>query len=683
MQRLLPHRVSEITIMSKVISRVRSSAVPFNSRFTGSRLLGGALVFTALACLPAGWAQTDKESTLAPAEVAAPADSSRVPTLDPLVTIYTRTPLPLEDISPSVSYIPRKTMQDRQWETLNQVLLEQPGVYLSQSGQFGALTSIFTRGTDSNMTALLVDGRRLNPGFSGQYNAAQITTDNLGAIEFMRGASSTLYGSNTIGGVIDLSTVDPLTLTRPHASVSGEYGSYDFYRASFEVAGHSGLLPEESALLPGLGVSIGGSYVETNNARINNRYRQYYLLPRLDYRYSETLHFDVLTQYFDSHLGLPDAEPGPLLTQRNDFQKDQGWLVSPRVRFTPNDRLMVTAFYAYTNSYLESFQAPFISRYYTNNQEVNLQVDYVAWEERLTVSAGYSYNNTTYLGLTPFADPLGQYWTTHSPWGQLQWSPLEDLRLIAGVRYNSFNRFQNATTYDVMGSFLVQATQTRLFAKVATGYTTPTANDIAFSAPINQPLRPEESFSWEIGFKQPILDDDRLTFQAMFFHNKLADLIGFNPVTSTSFNVDKATTEGVELEVYYRPIREVRLYGNFTYLNARSRSNQQFGPQEGQKLRRRPDYTFTLGVEAYPLDTVVIGTSITGVIGRDDTVGFPSRTVQMKDYYYGRLYASWRFWEHAEIFGRIENLYDERYESAAVGFPALPLNAYVGLKFSL
>jgi vitamin B12 transporter len=676
--------------MSKVKSRVRLSAVLSNSRLTGSRFLGGALVLTALACLPAGWAQTDNESTSAPAEVAVPADSSMVPTLDPLVTIYTRTPLPLEAISPSVSYISRKTMEDRQWETLNQVLLEQPGVYVSQSGQFGALTSIFTRGTDSTMTAILVDGRRLNPGFSGQYNVAQITTDNLGAIEFMRGASSTLYGSNTIGGVIDLSTVDPLALTRPHASVSGEYGSYDFYRASFEVAGHTGLVATDEPILPGLGISVGGSYVETKNNRPNNRYSQYYLLPRVDYRYSDTLRFDVLTQVYDARQGTPGDLPGPQLNQLSDYQTDSGWLVSPRVIFTPNDRLTVTAFYAYTNTRLEGFTTinfppfpPFLTytRFDTNNQEVNLQVDYIAWEDRLTVSAGYSYNDTTYLRRNLFtgATTFGQYWTTHSPWGQVQWTPVDDLRLIAGVRYNSFNRFQDATTFDVMGSYRIQATATTLFAKVATSYTTPTASDLSFGTVNNQQLKPEKSFSWEVGFRQPLLDNDRLGIQAVFFSNKLNDLVDFDPITFQTFNVSKATTEGVELGIHYRPDPRIKLYGNFTCLNARSRSNQPFGgPQDGQKLLRRPDYTFTLGVEAYPWESVVVGTSVTGVIGRDDF-----GPVAMKDYYYGRLYASWRFWEHGEIFGRIENLYDERYESAAVGFPALPMNAYVGLKFSL
>jgi len=383
---------------------------------------------------------------------------------------------------------------------------------------------------------------------------------------------------------------------------------------------------------------------------------------------------------------LPSAVPGPLPFQRGDFQDDASWLISPRVRFTPNEQLSLTAFYAYTDSRLESLTTfptmfgPVASnnRSATSNQEISLQGDYTVWEDRLTVSAGYSYNDTTYqrrnrqTGATLFKEA----WTSQSPWLQLQWTPLEALRLTGGVRYNAFNRFRNETTYDAQVAYRVAATGTRLFAKVATGYTIPTPNDVGSGTLNNQTLKPEESFSWEIGFKQPLLDEDRLAIEAVYFHNRLDNLVGFDPLTFRAFNVNEATTEGIEVGAHYRPDPRVKLFGNFTWLDARSRSNQAFGPQDGQRLLRRPEYTYTVGIEGNPLEKVVAGFSITGVANRVDFGQVP-----MKDYVYGRLYASWQFWDHAEIFGRIENLFNQAYDGAAQGFPALPRNAYVGMRF--
>ncbi|MGK0177091.1 MAG: vitamin B12 transporter, partial [Lentimonas sp.] len=121
--------------------------------------------------------------------------------LPPYVAVVTRTPLPLDKVSPSVSYISEAEMIQNQDRSIVDVLARQPGVIINTSGTKGGLSSLFMRGTNSDHTGFFLDGRRLNPGFSNQFDLEFLSIDNLSSVEVQRGASSVNYGSAGIGGV--------------------------------------------------------------------------------------------------------------------------------------------------------------------------------------------------------------------------------------------------------------------------------------------------------------------------------------------------------------------------------------------------------------------------------------------------------------------------------------------------
>ena len=124
--------------------------------------------------------------------------------LDPLILVETRTPKSLTDSSPWITWISGEDLEKRQTLTLADALRTVPGMAIVRSGQIGAQTSVFSRGSESNHITYLYEGRKLNGGFSGTYNLGELSTLGSSTIEILRGSSSNLYGAHAMGGSVYL-----------------------------------------------------------------------------------------------------------------------------------------------------------------------------------------------------------------------------------------------------------------------------------------------------------------------------------------------------------------------------------------------------------------------------------------------------------------------------------------------
>ena len=120
------------------------------------------------------------------------------------VVIETRQAAPLADASPSVSRLDVTAATESGLTTLTSLLGGAPGVYATEQSGEGSVGSLFLRGTNSTQTAVLLDGRRLPQGFSNSYEIGRYRIFGLSSVEILRGPSSSLYGANALGGVIDL-----------------------------------------------------------------------------------------------------------------------------------------------------------------------------------------------------------------------------------------------------------------------------------------------------------------------------------------------------------------------------------------------------------------------------------------------------------------------------------------------
>src|SRR2546422_9902548 len=188
-------------------------------------------------------------------------DQEETAEAEQVVVSATRFDIPLDQSPASMSVITSEDIEQKQIERVSDALREVPGLSVVQTGTAGQLTSVFMRGLPSEDMQVLLDGIPINQGLAGQFDFANLTTDDIDRIEVARGPQSTLYGPRALAGVVQIFTKQGTG--KPGFTFSSEGGSYDTFRESLESDGKLGEFD----------YSIGASRLDTDNARPNNNYR--------------------------------------------------------------------------------------------------------------------------------------------------------------------------------------------------------------------------------------------------------------------------------------------------------------------------------------------------------------------------------------------------------------------------
>ena len=588
------------------------------------------------------------------------------------VVIETRQAAPLADASPSVSRLDVTAATESGQTTLAGLLGGAPGVYATEQSGEGSVGSLFLRGTNSSQTAVLLDGRRLPQGFSNSYEIGRYRIFGLSSVEILRGPSSSLYGANALGGVIDLRQQSPL-LAKAGSTLVAEGGSYG--RGSLGLAFLSNNAVGSQAATNGTSVSLSASH---DDGWRPNGYRDalssYF---KHESRLSPNLVFDFLGSADHGKAGLPDNSGATSLT---NWQRDSGWLLSPGLRFQ-DANTEATVFWSLAGSAISSVNAPYVERYLLDRDEVTAFVDHKIRPD-LTLGLGLSYERTTFELFDVAANSL-TWADTHESlgvWARADWQVTAADRFRATVRDDRFTDFAGKSTGEV--SYSHRLTKELLaHVKVGTAYRTPAANDLAYGTHLGLPLRPESNTGTEIGLRHENAVPGALSWTLVAFRNELTDLIDYNPSSYQTYNIAKARTQGVEAGLETRPAKGLRLFGATTWLDSEVRSADYFFStgMAGDKLLRRPSLTLTLGMEVTPNDDWAFGISAAHLRGREDFDWNAYSRVNLPDATFVRVWVRRILANGTEISLRIENLFGEDAPPAALGFGAQPRSAYVGL----
>src|SRR5258707_9669159 len=239
-----------------------------------------------------------------------------------VIVSATRSDIPLDQSPASVSVIGSQDIDNKQIERVSDALREVPGLAVVQTGTPGQLTSVFMRGLPSQDMQVLLDGIPINQGLAGQFDFANLTTDNLERIEIARGPQSIIYGPRALAGVVQIFTKHGDET--PGITVSEEGGTYDTFRETLQSDGKIDIFD----------YSIGASRLDTDNARPNNQYRNSNVIADLGLSLNEHLRVGSLFMYSLSDTGNPNSifNPKPLdnfLTER--------WWIGPHLDWKPTD----------------------------------------------------------------------------------------------------------------------------------------------------------------------------------------------------------------------------------------------------------------------------------------------------------------------------------------------------------
>ena len=619
-----------------------------------------SIVVLALAPLVCFGQQAAPTATPSPSEAEAEA----------IVVSATRFDIPLELSPASASVITSDDLEQKQIERVSDALREVPGLAIVETGTAGQLTSVFTRGLRSEHTQVLIDGIPINQGLQGAFNFADLTTDDIDRIEIVRGPQSTVYGPRALAGVIQIFTKQGTGT--PGAMLAAEGGSYDRFREWAQSDGKVG----------DFDYSIGGSRLDTENARPNNNYRNTSGIANVGWSPDEQLRIGSLFTYSVSDTGNPNTIFDPRLI---DHFSTERWLIGPHIDWRPTqwwDHKLVVS-YDHERQINDPNEDGFVGA--TRALFERTQVDYqndlrpTSW---LTLTSGFFYSRVNAGQERPFVlqifGPQPTFVSDHTEevagFLQATLTPLENLILVAGGRFDHFNQFGGVWTYRVAGSYKVAPTNTILHSSVATGFSPPSSQDKIFGN--NFGLQPEHDFGWDIGVRQEILGN-RIAAGLTYFHNDLSNAIGSNGLFET-LNLGAAETQGLEVELRAEPITNLLLTASYTYLEAENTSSEDITQLQGARLPRRPrNIVYVSGSYLWwnRLRTVVEA----NFVNAREELNFGGPNFDIEDYSFVNILAEYEVNPHLSVFGRIDNLANEHY-SPVFGFPALGRAAYGGVK---
>src|SRR5438552_3262 len=597
------------------------------------------------------------------------ADGDQLPEAEPVVVSATRFDIPLDRSPASVSVISSQDIDNKQIERAADALREVPGLAVVQTGTPGQLTSVFMRGLPSQDMQVLLDGIPINQGLAGQFDFANLTTDNFDRIEIVRGPQSTIYGPRALAGVVQIFT--KRGEGTPGITVSEEGGTYDTFREALQSDGKIVIFD----------YSVGASRIDTDNARPNNQYRNTAGIADLGLSLSETLRVGSLFMYSLSDTGNPNSifNPKPLdnfLTER--------WWIGPHLDWKPADWWEQKLIFDYdherqvNNPNQDGFVGPTRALFRQTQLDYQNDIRPASW---LTLTNGFFFYRVESGQERPFvSQAFGPQPTFISDRvkeiaGFLQATvDIDNLIFVAGGRLDHFNQFGDVWTYRIASSYKIDRTDTTLHSSVATGFSPPSSQDKIFGN--NFGLEPEKDFGWDAGFEQRLWEK-RITVGATYFHNDLSNVVGFDGQFRT-LNLGAAETQGLETELRATPIPDLDLRASYTYLEAEKTDAANIAQLQGARLPRRPrNEVYVSG--SYLWWKKLRTTIEAKFVNAREELNFGGPNFDIEDYSFVNFAAEYEINPQMSIFGRIDNLTGEHY-AEVFGFPNLGTAAYAGMK---
>lgn len=585
---------------------------------------------------------------------------------------------PTDEVGQAVTVIDEKTIETRQNVSVADLLITTPGIRLNRADAVGGVTGISIRGAETTQTLVLLDGVKINdPSVIGDaYDFGNLLTGNIRRIEILRGSNSVVYGSQAIGGVVNIMSAEPGEGFGGSASV--DYGYADTLNAKADISGSTGIASGSAGVAyfrtDGISAAQGGTEKDgyeniATHAKLKLAFtdnlsldlRGYYIHANLDTDIffgapADTTDSSKLDQYI-GYAGLNLASFDGKLTQRAAvtwFRNDRDYFFAPssapdygysgkNLRFEyegvyqPMDQAKLVFGYEHERPDYDSFYYDFFTG------------DKVVSTAKVNIDSVYA------LAVV---------------------KPFTGISLTGGVRHDDHSQFGGATTLGANANYTPNEGRTNIRASYGEGFRAPSLYQIYDGTYGNLDLKPERSKSYDVGFDQS-LDGGRAMISVTAFRRDTRDQIyfdGFALPFGRYINLTSTRAKGLEAAVTLKPVDALTVTAAYSYIDAIDRSEG--GINEGKRLPRRAkdavsvsaDYDWSFGLST--------GATVTMV---GDSFNDAANTQRIDGYARLDLRASLPINEHLEIYGRIDNVTDEEY-ATVYGYSTYGRSAYGGVR---
>lgn len=594
-----------------------------------------------------------------------------------IVVVATGTAIPLDQTGQSIAVIGTDEIESVGGPDFTRVLERTAGITFTRNGGVGGFTGVRVRGAEGEQLLVLIDGVRVAdvaaPGAG--YDFGNLLSGNIGRAELLRGSNSVVWGSRAIGGVLSLTTkqVDGI-------EASAEYGANE----SIYATASAGVVGERFS------ASLNGGYHDTDgisSAAVGiepDGLRQWEVSGKARLEVASGLALVANARHTDGRLDIDGFLPAPTFAFADtaDYQKTREWSGRVGAEYA-SDALDLTATYSLQDIRRRSIdpdvgsEPTFTSK--GRDERAELFGRY-RFTEQLAVDFGADHEWSSFA-----TAPFGSSGKARQASGHalIGWYD-EVFTVAAGARYDDHNRFGSEWTFGANGSVsLGQGWRVR--ASYGEGFKAPTLYQL-LSEYGNEALRPERSRSYDIGIEKgdrngplhiAVTAFRRDTRDQIDFASCFRVTTGLCPTRPFGYydNIARARAEGFEVELGAQVSERVRAQAAYSYVKAENRSP--VSANRGNDLARRPRHAVTVWADwRTPLNDLTLGGDLR-LVG--DSFNDAGNFTRLDGYVLATLRASLPISETIELFGRIENLTDEEYQTVA-GYGTLGRSAYFGAR---
>lgn len=587
----------------------------------------------------------------------------------------------------SVTVIDDAAFQQRQVRQVYDLLRDVPGLAVSR---VPGLAQVRIRGGEGNHTLVLIDGIEASDPNFGEFEFGTLIADEAAKLEVLRGQQSALYGSEAIGGVINYLTASGAEA--PGVRVRAEGGSFGTIASAARMAGVNGAL---DYALSASQLSTDGSPNAPGGSRDIGA-DTWNLAGKSRWTVSDQLRFDVIARYTRSRTDINNSDydstsptfgytidsPGSYVKNRAFYGLVRGELDLLDGRWTHRASAQIGRFErdgydvdaaSYGNRGQRnkaSYETTYRFGSDTVKQQVTLAVDLERERFRNTDPTGYAFTGWRHidnLGLVAAYDLVAD----------------ERLALGASVRHDDNDRFDNADTWRLQGSYRFD-TGTRIRAAAGSGVKNPGFGELygyVDGRYIGNPnLKPEKSEGWEAGLEQTFADGAALVGVTWFDSTLKNEIYTTYPaplfVATPANRATKSKQHGLEAFAQGR-FGAFQFDASYTHLKAR---------ENGVEEVRRPKDIASLAVTWFASDDRGSATLVVRYHGDQKDLAYTDPSfvpvrVTLDDYTLVNFNAEWRLTDKVSVFGRVENLFDEDYQEV-FSFVSPGRGVFAGLKAS-
>jgi vitamin B12 transporter len=614
--------------------------------------------------------------------------------LNPVVVTATRIPQPIGQIGTTITVVEDPQIQEQKIQRVADVLREVPGVQVTQTGSPGTETDVSIRGATAAQTLVLVDGVEVNAGATGSFDLANLTTDNLDRVEVLRGAGGSLYGSQAIGGVVNVLSQEGEG--PPTASILSGGGNRATSQQVANVSGADGNLHYSGALSY---FSTEGYHPENDNSDNLS------LNGRLDYHLGDDTVIRGFARYIASNVSLPtlNIDAGspldPTAHDRNEFMLYKG-----EVEHHFGENLLVR-----TNSYFVRQDQRDTSTPYPGNG--SFQDDRIPDETRgglieavyswpiwsgFRTLAGFDFKDRwvrsgdIFIGKSFASDTVFRARRQeYAGYVEQEGSFLDGhVFVTGGFRVDGNSQFGKEVSPSWSVAIPLTQVSTTLRGSYTEGFRAPSFNELYFPDFGNPHLKPEISSEWDGGFTTNF--GERASLTTTYFSRRVKNLIVTVPAPAPDFvsagNAARVDMQGVEVVPSLTIMKGLTLSGNVTVLDEThvDSAGSTAEPLRVAKHTASALVEYVRRGNFLPNDKLSANLNYIFIGDRDDitvedTIANHSAYSLVNAVVSYALGIPYKHVSNEEAFARVNNLMDRAY-SQAFGFKAPTINLVAGIQ---